>query len=85
MTEDGRTSEHFEIRLLIKHPNAHRKRRSYKLAWESYTSRKVEGSDDGPLNTYNIRLMKPFIFSAVNSYRVDFTKGKARAPEPVCE
>jgi F-box protein 9 len=76
MTEDGRTSEHFEIRLLIKHPNAHRKRRSYKLAWESYTSRKVEGDDGGPVNAYNIRLMKPFVFSAVTSYRVDFTKQK---------
>ncbi|KAI8341883.1 hypothetical protein BC941DRAFT_175453 [Chlamydoabsidia padenii] len=79
MKEDGRDGEAFVMNLQIKHPYGHKsatKRRFYKLAWDSYTSRKVNQGDEGPLNTYNIELMKPFIFSAVNSYRVDYTKEK---------
>ncbi|KAI8093059.1 uncharacterized protein BX664DRAFT_328823 [Halteromyces radiatus] len=73
MKEDGRPNEQFIMNLNIKHPyqEKRRKRGVYKLTWESYVSHKVD--DDSFINPYNLKLMKPFIFSAVTSYHVDFS------------
>ncbi|ORZ25326.1 hypothetical protein BCR42DRAFT_445115 [Absidia repens] len=76
--EDMRQDEEFMINLTINHPYSEicpgkiktTKRRPYKLTWDSYTSRKVVGVEQ--INTYDLKFMKPFIFSAVNSYRVEF-------------
>ncbi|KAI8379390.1 uncharacterized protein BYT42DRAFT_495985 [Radiomyces spectabilis] len=59
--------EHFEMYLKIK--STHRGRHN-KLTWIEYVSRK-EGRDE--IATYDLKLMKPFFFSTVRSYTINYT------------
>lgn len=70
MIDRSRPREHFRMALTIK--STHRGRHN-KLAWIEYASA-TQGADAETL--YDLKLMKPYFFSVVRSYKVD-------APSPL--
>lgn len=67
MKDPLRPRERFTMALRIK--STHRGRHN-KLAWEEYSS-VSQGREDDPYQ-YDLRMMKPYFFSVVRSYTLDY-------------